>query len=81
VWAAAAIAFAALAGSQIRHVVTAPARRPRVQPPWAKGVTAFSDRVGVVDRFANDVAVWMPVAAVAAAAVALWLVGLGRGFL
>ena len=43
--------------------------------------TSSTDASSFVDTVATDVVLWAAVTAVAAAAVVLWLIGLGRGFL
>lgn len=79
-WVAAAVIVAAAAGSQMRGVV-APRPVGRAKPPLHSVVRSFEERFALVDGLATDVVLWAAVTAVAAAAVVLWLIGLGRGFL
>ena len=78
-WGAAVVAGAAIVGSQLRGVISdehpVHVARPAVITRWKERPSA------VVDVVATDVVLWATVTAVAAAAVVLWLVGLGRGFL
>ena len=80
-WAAAAVAVAAVAGSQLGGVVAPPTDDAR--PPRRVDVVrrTASDRLAVLDTIASDVVLWAAFAAVGAAGVVLWLIGLGRGFL
>lgn len=79
-WGAAIVLVAAIGGSQLRGVVSdrdgSDAMRSRT------ALMRLTERPSaILDVVANDVVLWATVTAVAAAAVVLWLVGLGRGFL
>jgi hypothetical protein len=80
VWAAVVVIVAAVVGSQVRNLVAAP---PRAALTASRPAIAnlLDERLAMIDAVATDVVLWAAVTAVAAAAVVLWLVGLGRGFL
>ena len=77
-WSAAFVVAATVAGSQVRGVVTA---RHNAASPRRSLADVLDGRLSIVDTVATDVVLWAAVTAVAAAAVVLWLIGLGRGFL
>jgi hypothetical protein len=78
-WSAALVVAAAVAGSQVRGVVIA--RRVDAATPRRSLADVLDGRFTIVDTVATDVVLWAAVTAVVAAAVVMWLIGLGRGFL
>jgi hypothetical protein len=80
IWATAVVIAAAVVGSQIRGIVGAP-RGDALAPTRRSTALLPDERLAIVDSLATDVVLWAAVTAVAAAAVVLWLIGLGRGFL
>lgn len=78
-WGAALVLAVGAIGSQMRRVVPPPPERRDRPASTARRVV--QERIALVDAVATDAVLWAAMTAVAAAAVVLWLIGLGRGFL